>query len=181
MKLTTKNYLTALAPVLTFILIGCTTTKPSAYSYMPDPASGAIVSFGTGSENPGVKFVALDGVPPEAPGKGTYWEPIVLPAGRELRITVHAEYTQSDTVIYTGLGAAGEIANKVQEINAAIRNVSTYVIFNCPPLQAGKTYRLAFLKESGIPGKNILILSDVGTREVVYQQEFETDLLGRQK
>ena len=179
MKLLTIKNAGALALILSFVFIGCS-TKPALYSYTADQARGASVSFGATNENPNITFMALDCVPPETAEKGTHWEPIVLPAGRTLRITVHANYTQKGGVKFGGFGLIGDIANTAQAVSAVTRDVDTDVIFNCPPLEAGKTYRLTFSKEPGIPGRNVLILTDVNSREIIYQEEFETYLLGGQ-
>ena len=161
----------ALVFVLTFVFMGCS-TKPSIYTYPLDHTGGASVSFGKPGGNPGIVFVALDSDPPQAVEKGKHWDPIVIPAGRALSITVHARYAQKGGVKFGGFGVIGGIANAAQAVAAVTRDVDTDVIFECPPLQAGGNYELAFTKESGMPGINVLILTDTDTKEIIYQQEF---------
>jgi len=51
-------------------------------------------------------------------------------------------------------------------------------LIGIPPLEAGKEYLLTYVNEPGMPGKNILILTEQGTEIAVFQQEFEVTFGG---
>ena len=166
--------------IVSVIFIGCTTT-PVAYSLSaangPDFSS---ISFHDTfqSGKPNVTFVSFDGQSLPNPEKKTHWDPINFPSGRELKIIVHASYSTSSKTTLGGFGLLGAVVNTVQDVRAISRNVDTDVIFISPPLESGKNYLLTFVKEPGMPGKNILTLSDKDTGQVIQQQEFSTILGG---
>jgi len=153
-----------------FTFIACSSMKPISYSFLQDEINSASINFIRG--NPGVTFVSFnESRLPEAE-EGTYWNPIVFPSGVPLEITVHAFYYQ------TSSGASGGLlVTLIADVaTSGIRNnrsVDNEVIFLCPPLEAGREYRLSFEKGYGMPGKNTLVLTDVATKKNVYQQVFE--------
>jgi len=161
---------------LTLLLfIGCT-TAPVTYSYAADDSDSASIIFQAG--NPGLTFISLDGITPPRPERGTHWEPFEFPSNRELRIILYAKNEVKSRTRVDGFGIMGDIANFASAVSELGQNVETYVAFNCPPLEAGRSYTLVFLKEPGILGRNKLILSDRATRRVVHEQEFEVILGG---
>jgi hypothetical protein len=121
-----------------------------------------------------VSFVSFNGQSLPKPEKGTHWDPINFPSDTELRIIIHANYNTSSKTTLSGFGLLGTVVNTVQDVRAISRNVDADVVFICPPLGAGKNYLLSFVKEPGMPGRNILTLTDVDTGAIVEQQEFET-------
>lgn len=176
MKLQTILCLLTLLFVGTFTLIGCA-TSPVNYSFTGiNEWDSPSIYFREG--NPGVSFVSFDGRTLPRPERGTHWNPIHFPSGRELRIIVHADYSASSRTTFYGFGVIGAIANTAQDVISVSRNVDTNVVFNSPPLEAGRRYRLFFSKEPGLPGRNILTLVDIDAGRIVYQQEFETTFGG---
>lgn len=72
----------------------------------------------------------------------------------------------------------GAVVNVAQDISAATRNVDADLEFTCPPLDANKDYQLSFTKEPGLPGRNILTVTEIETKNVVYQYEFKVNFGG---
>jgi len=159
---------------VSFLFIGCA-TKPVSYSFIEDEQKSSSISFQKG--NADLKFLSFDGRG-DKPKRGTHWDPVIVPSERELRIVVFAKYNSRAPVRVITPGLLGQVVDTATSINETIRNVSTEVVFLCPPLETGKRYMLSFVKESGLPGKNILILTDLETNNVVHQQEFQTIIGG---
>jgi hypothetical protein len=169
----TKAFL-GLIFLVSFVFAGCA-TKPALYTSMADERGYSSIAF-KNSFKPGyanLTFVSFDGQSLPKPEKGTHWDPINFPSGRELRIIVHADYQTNSKTTLKGFGLLGAIVNTAQDIRAVSRNVDADLVFVCPPLAAGKNYLLTFTKEPGMPGKNFPTLTDVETAKVVHQQEFE--------
>jgi hypothetical protein len=160
--------------LVSFIFVGCT-TKPALYTSLADERNYSSIAFKNtfkiGDAN--LTFISFDGQSLPKPEKGTHWDPIHFPSGRKLEIVVHADYRPNTKTTLGGFGLMGAIINTVQDVRAATRNVDADLIFVCPPLAAGKNYLLTFTKGPGMPGKNLLTLTDVDTVKVVHQQEFE--------
>jgi hypothetical protein len=152
--------------------VGCA-SKPVAYQYVTEGVNSASISFKTG--NPYVRCVSFEGADIPAPERGTYWEPVIFPAGRALRITVYVYYEYKQTVRVGGM--FGLISDVAGAVGTLTRSVDRNVVFTCPPLADGGKYQLEFEKGSGIPGTNTLVLRNLATREVVYQQEFPSSEL----
>jgi hypothetical protein len=157
-----------------FFYVGCV-TNPVIYSFAAaDSKNVSSISFKAREkqQDPNLVFVSFNGQSLPKPEKQTHWDPISFPSGTELRIIVHADYKTTSKTTLSGFGLLGEVVNIAQDIRAATRNVDTDIVFTCPPLEAGKSYQLYFTKEPGIPGKNILTLTDIKDAKVVVQQEF---------
>jgi hypothetical protein len=173
MKSRTIMYL--LVFLASFLFVGCT-TKPAIYSLSANERNSSSITFQntfkTGKSN--VSFVSFNGQSLPKPEKGTHWDPINFPSNSRLRIIVHADYSTNSKTTLGGFGLLGAVVNTAQDIRAVSRNVDADIVFICPPLKAGRNYLLSFVKEPGMPGKNILTLTDIETGEVVVQQEFET-------
>jgi hypothetical protein len=175
MKSRTALYLLVLVFLASFLFVGCT-TKPAVYSLSPNEQNSSSIAFSNTFKagKPNISFVSFNGQPLPEPERGTHWDPITFPSGRALRIVVHADYSTNTKTTLSGFGLLGDAVNIAQDVRAVSRNVDADVVFSCPPLKAGKKYLLSFVKEPGMPGKNILTLTDIETGEVVIQQEFET-------
>ena len=163
-------YLLVSAFLASFLFVGCA-SKPVQYSFAANEQNLPSIAFKTG--NPSVSFVSFDGQTLPQPARSTRWEPLNFPSDRDLRIIVHARYTTNSKVSLGGFGLLGTAVNVVQDVRAVSRNVDADLVFDCPPLEAGRSYQLYFVKEPGMPGKNILTLTDIESAEVVIQQEFE--------
>jgi hypothetical protein len=96
--------------------------------------------------NYGVRFVDLEGEELPPPEEGTRWRPLLFPAGRELNIRVYAAYA-GNTPGYRRRG-----------------------IFTCPPLEAGKKYKIWFepAKTNKFTGAGRLILTYDNVKELKY-------------
>ena len=179
MKLLFKACMISFILLSVFLSAGCATTA-AQYSFtsagQPSSAIGFLTSKKSGS--PGVSFVSFDGRGLPRAEKKTYWDPIIFPAGRELRIVVRAVYEEKNKVKASGLGTVGKVIDAAQSISAITRNVDADVMLICPPLAPGKRYQLSFSKGSGLPGSNTLILTDISTGNIVHRQEFEVSFGG---
>ncbi|MDR2658972.1 MAG: hypothetical protein LBC27_03145 [Spirochaetaceae bacterium] len=113
-------------------------------------------------------MVYADEIELPAPPKKTHWEPFLLPAGEPLNITVHAYYQQSNS------SNDGLLVALVSSAITSSRSVDRDVSFECPPLEAGKNYKLEFRKGGGKTGSNLLVLTDTSTRQIIYRLEFES-------
>jgi hypothetical protein len=154
---------------LLFTFFGCSSLKPISYALAGDETNSASISFISDAS-----FVSFNGSGLPNPEKGTFWDPILFPSGLPLEITVHAYYQQEATTV-TNAGLLGAlISTAVTSGVTASRSVNTDVLFTCPPLEPGKEYSLSFRKAAGGPGNNKLILTDIATKKIIYQQEFET-------
>ena len=160
--------------VIGMMLIGCA-THPVLYSSLTNAENVSSISFEPQNKNrnPLVTFVSYNGLPLPKPEKKTHWDPVNFPSDQELRIIVHAKYETKSKTSLSGFGVLGAVVNLAQDIRAVSRNVDADVVFISPPLEAGKNYLLVFVKEPGMPGKNILTLTDIDTKQVIVQQEFE--------
>jgi hypothetical protein len=158
-----------------FLFVGCA-TKPAHYSLSANNQDFSTISFLNSfkTDKPNVYFVSYSGQTLPKPEKGTHWNPIDFPSNTELRIIVHADYRTNSKTTLSGFGLLGAIVNTAQDIRAISRNVDADVVFICPPIRSGGNYLLSFVKEPGMPGKNILTLTDIDTGMVIKQQEFET-------
>jgi hypothetical protein len=175
-----KTAICLLVFVMLFFYAGCV-TSPVTYSFAAaGDQNSSSISFknNTKPQEPNVTFVSFNGQTLPKPDSKTHWDPLSFPSGRELRIIIHADYRTSSKTTLGGFGLIGDVVNIAQDIRAASRNVDADVIFVCPPLEAGKSYLLSFTKEPGLPGKNILTLTDVKAAKVVVQQEFQTSFGG---
>ena len=179
MKLLISKGLLVIVYSSLFLFIGCSSMKSISYSLVEDEQKSASISFSKG--NPGVSFVYYNDISLPETEKGTQWDPILLPSNVALDITVHAYYYQSGGQGYSGGLLAGLIADAATSKIRNDRSVDDDVLFSCPPLEAGKKYKLSLKKEGGNPGKNILILTDIATGKNVCTQEFTTNTINYQQ
>ncbi|MDR1149001.1 MAG: hypothetical protein LBK66_10255 [Spirochaetaceae bacterium] len=154
------------------LFAGCATTRTAVpFSFVENEEESASIEIMGG--NPGVWLVYFDKNELPQPAEETYWNPLSFPAGRPLEITVHAYYYQQSTTS-TSAGVLGALISSVAtSAIAASRNVDRDVLFTCPALEAGKAYKLVFRKGAGVSGENLLVLSNIETGKVVYEQGFE--------
>jgi hypothetical protein len=120
------------------------------------------------SGNPGLKLIYVEGDELPKPEEKTHWEPLSFPAERPLVITVHAYYDQSGTTDKRFFAAV------ITTAIATSRRVNRDVLFECPPLEAGRDYKLTFRKGAGTTGKNFLVLTNTSTGKIILEQEFES-------
>ncbi|MDR2489939.1 MAG: hypothetical protein LBD20_00885 [Spirochaetaceae bacterium] len=152
--------------VVSLYFTGCLTT-PVAYSYVEDGGEAATMTVVSGS--PGLTLLYINGDELPKPEEKTRWDPFKLPAGVPLKLTVHAYYEQSSS------SNMGLIALLATSAITASRSIDTDVTFECPPLDAGKTYKLTFRKGAGLKGKNTILLNDTKTGKFVHEQEFSAN------
>jgi len=159
----------ALFGLITFY--GCSSFTPMSYDFTEKETNSASISFTRG--NPRVSFVSFNDYELPNPVEKTYWDPIVFPSGEPLEITVHAYYYQESSTATNAGFLAALISTAVTSSIAQSRSVDINVLFLCPPLEPGKNYSLSFRKEAGNPGRNLIVLTDIATKRIVYRQEFE--------
>jgi hypothetical protein len=151
--------------VIAALIVGCSTT-PVSYSFAEDGLETAAISVVGG--NPGIRVVYVDDNELPPPADKTHWDPFAFPAGKPVKVTVHAYYEQSNS------GNQSLLSLLVTTAITSSRSVNQDVLFECPPLEAGKKYKLVFRKGAGLTGDNLLVLTETSTGKIVYQQEFET-------
>jgi hypothetical protein len=161
------KYMKLIIPIIIMAvsIAGCSTT-PVPYSFAIDGAETAAISIMSG--NPGLRLIYVDGNELPRPAKKTHWAPVLFTAGKPLNITVHARYEQSNT------SNQGLLVSLVTSAITASRNVNRDVLFECPALEAGKSYKLVFRKGAGVTGKNLLVLTDIATGKIIYEQGFDS-------
>jgi len=153
--------------------VSCVTVPTSApYSFADSGNETASMSFAQGS--PGVHLVFFeDRVLPQYSGY-TRWDPIIFPAGRELKLTVHASYNHpNSSPSRAGLLLSNQGIAFGMSVNLGpdSQNVNYDVVFECPPLEPGGSYRLSYRRT--VPGgRNMLVLTNTNTGRVVHEQEF---------
>jgi hypothetical protein len=118
-----------------FCFMGCFSTPkkliPVQYSFAEAGSRTATITF-VQAEKTGVRLVDCDGIARPTPSEGTYWEhDNLFPAGRPLNLRVY---------IYWNKDQFGERRRG---------------IFICPPLEAGKEYKLWF--KGGLKGGSLIL------------------------
>lgn len=161
----TRNTLFFCSIFLTTILsTSCMTMKPVEYSFTGNAEDSALLYVIKG--NPGLRLVYFEKQALPSAEKDAYWDPIRVPAGRELAMIIHAYYSQSknhsDSVLVSITTAA----------IASSRAIDTDIQFICPPLQKDKKYFLDFRKGAGLKGGNAIVLADKATKNIVYKLNF---------
>ena len=160
---------------------GCASFRayPVEYSFALDGQKPCTIGFQRTNRpnSPSVSFISIDGRRLPRPEPQTYWDPLIFPSERELRIHVRATY-EEENIRLSGTGLVSKVVNTVAEINEMGRSVDMQVIFICPPLAPDGAYQLSFIKGTGVPGKNTLVLIDLFTGKPVVEQEFELTFRG---
>jgi len=140
---------TALSLTGCFSLLKNILTEDRQFSFAGNERASrtASITF-VGEGKVGVRLVDFEGNVMPAPEKGTEWLPAILfPAGRPLNIRVY---------VYWNEDRYGERRRG---------------IFTCPPLEAGKEYKLQF--SGNLNGGTLTLLganSNLFNRDVVYEQ-----------
>jgi hypothetical protein len=153
----TKIFLFIILSLMTFCFIGCSSLfsllfiKPAMYSFAENDSENgsAVIDFVGGSKS-GVRLVDCEGIPVPPPAKGTNWESaVIFPAGKELNIRVYVFWDED---------RYGERRRG---------------IFRCPPLEAGREYKLRF--KGGYKNGGTLLLTDAySDRIIIYEQVIPT-------
>ena len=136
-----KNVFWFFGVCASFLIMGCTSAVP--YSFAENESRTATITF-TGTKNFGVDLFYYEGIELPIPKKSEYWNPVTFPAGRPFTLTVG---------VYNSETERGD-----------------EVTFNCPALAAGRDYRLE-AKKPYFGKVNRLVLTDMNTRAVVYEQQ----------
>jgi len=162
---------------------GCSTTKTNVdYSFSKDDSPSAVIEFE--SSNPGVNFIDYEGAELPKPKKKTKWSnKIEFPAEEPLKLNVRAHYESSatpmmnigvlimSTYIFFPIGLAFMALSLVIDIPLIlILSTDKKIIFECPPLEADKTYVLKFRRKKKKDTRALLLLDAEGA--VVCEQGF---------
>jgi len=153
-----RNIFLAALAITFFYFTGCSsTTRPVPYSFTGEERSNetAEIIF-VSKSNEIVRLVDFEGKEAPLPGYGTHWSPVTLPAGRPLKLRVYVGWKK---------GKHGEDMPGYRRRG----------IFNCPPLEAGKQYKLWFDtdrdtndKDANYFGTGYLVLTDVNVNKLKY-------------
>ena len=127
--------------IASFYFIGCSTTPrvnnmPYTFAENENAKGTAIIKFN-------VMFIDFEGEQLPTPEEGTRWYPLQFPAGRPFNIKVH--------VYHDGWNSTGGYFDIPYFSPFAV--IDKEVIFECPPLEAGKEYRLIY--NYSISGKSL--------------------------
>jgi hypothetical protein len=150
----------AMALAFGMITLGCATAPTQPHSFVPDESSDVAtirfrsVSYGGTTSGSNVSFFSYGDV---VETKKEKWNPVSFPAGTPLQFTLKAHYNS----IAPPANAGGILGIVVQSIYLA-RMIDKKVLFDCQPLEAGKSYDLWFVKSDGKVGKgiNTLVLTE---------------------
>jgi len=172
-----------LGVILSFCIMSCSSVSIRTYSFAENENEAAKMVFLAkeeviGKDIHGVRFISFEGVALPEPEKKTQWgATIAFPAGRPLQLKLNVFVQGEKSNIGTGTLldffilpaiAANEVGG---EIGATARTYNRDILFDCPALEAGKTYTLEFKDRALV--KDILILRDAKTKKIVYEFEFE--------
>ena len=169
--------------ILSFCIMSCASVSIRTYSFAENENEAVKIVFLAkeeliGKDIHGVRFISFEGVSLPEPEKKTQWgSTIGFPAGRplQLKLNVFVQGKKSDIGTGTLLDffilpviAVNEVGG---EMGATLRTYNRDILFDCPALEAGKTYTLEFKDRALV--KDILILRNAQTKKVVYEFEFE--------
>jgi hypothetical protein len=149
--------------------------------------SGGATGFGLGGDKSkkSIQLISIEEDEIPLPERRQVWNPVSLPAETPLTLNVNIFYYYKPNkkgaslstgsladVILAPVIIAAEIASEVsaQVYNEKARGWRNMdVVFNCPPLEAGKNYRLEYVEKWF--QKSRLVLTEISTKKVVYEQE----------
>jgi len=149
-----KNKPLFILAICLFCITGCSTTgtttppitpSPVQYSFTETEDMTAKLIF-TYKDKAGVSLIDFEEKILPNPAENTYWEPIVLPAGRTLTLRVFVYWGEGETNRRRG-------------------------IFNCPPLEKGKTYKLWYYMGEKHNEAKKLILTESDIERISYKIE----------
>jgi len=177
--------------IITFIcFIGCVSWSSAHYYFTENGNETAEIKFlNSGVYERCIQLISIDGETILLPKSGITWNPVQIPAERPLKLILNLfqsylpEKKSSSKFNETGIdiidlpiAAAKAIESNVHEweqlAGAGWTNMD--VIFNCPPLEAGKKYRLEWsssFKEPRDRLKQTLVLIDTRTKKIIYKQD----------
>lgn len=161
-----KRNVVKLFIIISIFFIGCSTTKPTPYSFTGNEGEAATITVVGG--NPGLQLIFCDGIELPIPEKKRHWDPITVSAGKPLIFTLRAFYHNNNA-------SGGLLTALIVSAISASTSVNAEVIYECPPLEAGKHYQFSFRKGAGVPGLNsILITEGTGKKGIVFREYFFT-------
>jgi hypothetical protein len=152
--------------------IGCASNSVVKYSFAKNESETASITFLQNNETlrsdrEDVYFIDLDGVSLPKPEKKTTWgNTIIFPVGVPLEIKV-------------------EVSWESKNVKGKKDGGHKKIVFECPPLKAGKEYQLKYVHETlgdfGFFGKIIeimilgdrLVLTNISTGETIHEKSFK--------
>ena len=178
MKRTIKFTLISALAVLTtlscILLSGCNTIKavPLAYSENED-IDVAYIYFQLykKSEISGATYITYDNKNTPSPEKFCYWSPVEVPADMPIKLVLKVQYKEPRSDFGDKNCLQTCCTSTVNALEAA-RDVNKEIVFNVPPLEAGCDYMISYRKGAGIPGNSYVTLTQMDTKEVIREIEF---------
>jgi hypothetical protein len=144
-----------------------------------------------GKSKKSIQLISIEDNEIPLPERGTVWNPVLLPADKPLILIVNIFYYyepdkpdysdkkrstySTGTLLDIILTPALIIDDIISVGNTIIYLITTPgwrnmdIIFNCPPLEAGKNYRLEYRGNWLV--KRRLVLRDTSTKKIIYEQE----------
>ena len=141
---------------------------------------GSATGFGFRGSNSkkSIQLLSVEGDEIPLPEKRKVWNPVSLPAETPLTLTVNVFYyfnpksrnSSSTGTLFDVVILVADVADAVSNINKeGWRNMD--VILNCPPLETGRSYKLEYIQK--MFKKPCLVLTDISTKKIVYEQEVQ--------
>ena len=172
--------------LLGILFIGCASTKPVPLAYASNQGKDVAYVHFPEDEQTEVLFVTYNGKDTKSPDKNSYWSPVELPAGEELRIVLYVNCLDSDST-YESLDLfedtiefLDEPSNLWNHIDLAVsivkynekkeRDISKYIEFICPELDAGCEYEISFVRSLNKKYDGYVRLANLDTGEVFIQE-----------
>ena len=171
--------------LLGILFIGCASTKPVPLAYASNQGKDVAYVHFPKDELTDVVFVTYNGKDTKDPDKNSYWSPVELPAGEELTILLSVNYLNSNTP-YASLDLfedtiefIDEPDNLLNQIDLAVsivkytekaKNMSNYITFLCPELDAGCEYEISFVRSLNKKYDGYVRLANLDTGEVFIQE-----------
>jgi len=162
-----KKVVWIIVTITAFCIIGCSSVKPVTYNFSENKETNGTASLyifnvhhntesgliSNASYAGTYRIVDFEGIELPESVEGTRWDPLIVPAGRELNIRVSFDFYDK--------------YNNLQKRRG---------IFKCPPLESGKKYKLWFepsqhewgLNDAGHLGAGRLILTDAKVKKLKY-------------
>ena len=165
-------WITVFAVITAFSITGCSSLPAAVpYTYTDAGDKTAVIHFNS-TKNNGIRIIDYSGVQVPVPKNGTRWDPMVVPAEKQVFIKVNVydrgRYSNMQGFSNGFIDGLINLVGVIATIELYRATVNRDVYFKCPPLEAGKQYNLVFKNRS--IRRNSIELWESGTRILVYEQ-----------
>jgi len=168
--------------------IRCISWSSDHYSFTENGNKTAEIEFlNSGFYERCIQLISIDGEAIPLPKSRKVWNPVQIPAERPLTLILNLfqsyiperkpdAITLTNSVLDLIIGPIAAVDHVIKDLeqDAGAGWINMDVIFICPPLEAGKKYRLDWsssLKEPRERLEQTLILKDTRTKKIIYKQD----------